>query len=133
MGRRACGQQTRSRLHPSRARGTLSPFGHKTRRCGSVATAPNAPRAIPRRTDMNRIGRCAFVMLVAGCMGVTASLAWSQQLPKPGAEIKALAPVFGASGVWHGKVEPGAMGPDSKETVSHGRAMGRPIAGGMWD
>ena len=84
---------------------------------------------------MNRIHRIAVVMLVACCGGIAAAVAWSQEapaMPKPGDEIRAIAPIFGTSGTWHGKVEAGAMGPDSKATVSHGKAMARSILGGMW-
>lgn len=84
---------------------------------------------------MKRIQRIAFVSLVACCGGIAAAVSWSQEapaMPKPGDEVKAIAPVFGTSGTWHGKVEPGAMGPDSKATVSRGKAMCRPIVGGMW-
>jgi len=82
---------------------------------------------------MKRTERFALVMLVACCGGIAASVAWSQgAMPKPGDEVKAIAPVFGTSGTWHGNVEPGAMGPDSKATVSRGKAMCRTIAGGMW-
>ena len=83
---------------------------------------------------MKRIHRIAFVLLVACCGGFAAAVAWSQEapaMPKPGDEIKAVAPIFGTSGTWHGKVEPGAMGPDSKATISHGKAICHPIVGGM--
>ena len=84
---------------------------------------------------MKRIGRFALVMLVACSVGMAVGVAWSQEkmeMPKPGPEVKALAPVFGVNGTWHGKVEAGATGPDSKETVSHGKAMCHPMLGGMW-
>jgi len=81
------------------------------------------------------MGRFGFVLLVVGCGGIAAGVAWSQEkpgAPKPGDEVKAIAPVFGMGGTWHGKVEPGAMGPDSKEMVAHGKAACHPILGGMW-
>ena len=84
---------------------------------------------------MKRIPWIAVVMLIACCGAIASSVAWSQEapvMPKPGAEIKAIAPVFGTSGTWHGKVEAGAMAPDSPATVSQGKAMCHPIAGGMW-
>jgi len=84
---------------------------------------------------MNRIERFAFLMLVVCCEGMAASVAWSQEapvMPKAGAEVKAIAPIFGTSVVWQGKIEAGAMGPDSKPTASHGKATGRSILGGMW-
>ena len=82
---------------------------------------------------MNRIQQFAFVMLVVCCEAMAAAAAWSQEaMPKPGAEVKALAPIFGTSGTWQGKVEAGAMGPDSKATTSHGKATGHSILGGMW-
>jgi len=83
---------------------------------------------------MKQIERVALVFLIACCGGIAASVAWSQDMtpPKPGDEVKAIAPIFGTSGSWQGKVEPGAMGPDSKATTSHGKAVSRAIVGGFW-
>src|ERR1043166_748553 len=106
--------------------------GRRRRRAGH---GPEGTAHLFRRRAMERIGRFALVMLVACCGGIAAGVAWSQDtpaMPKPGDEVKALAPVFGVSGTWHGKVEAGAMGPDSKATVAHGKAMCHPIVGGMW-
>src|ERR1043166_5407686 len=92
--------------------------GRRRRRAGH---GPEGTAHLFRRRAMERIGRFALVMLVACCGGIAAGVAWSQEtpaMPKPGDEVKALAPVFGVSGTWHGKVEAGAMGPDSKATVA---------------
>ena len=56
----------------------------------------------------------------------------AMMLPSVGPEAKALAPLFGVDASWVGKLEAGAMGPDSKEMTSRGRAMGHPILRGMW-
>jgi hypothetical protein len=84
---------------------------------------------------MKRIPSIAWVLLIACCGVIASSVASAQQAPaspKPGAEIKAIAPVFGNSGTWVGNVEAGAMGPGSPVSVSKGKATGHPIAGGMW-
>jgi hypothetical protein len=84
---------------------------------------------------MKRIPWIASMVLITCCGGIAASLAWAQgapAMPKPGAEIKAIAPVFGTGGTWVGNVEAGAMGPSSPVTVSKGKATCHSIAGGMW-
>ncbi len=52
--------------------------------------------------------------------------------PTPGEASKAIAKFFGRNFTWTGKVAAGAMGPDSKEAVSHGKAMGHELYGGFW-
>lgn len=53
-------------------------------------------------------------------------------MPMPGPESKALAKFFGQSLSWSGKAEAGAMGPDFKETTTHGKAVCHTILGGWW-
>jgi hypothetical protein len=85
---------------------------------------------------MKRIVISALVMSIAV---VLASSSRAQEsgaamaMPKPGAEIKAIKPIFGvSSATWKGKVEPGAMGPGSPATTSHGKVAGRSLLGGLW-
>ncbi|MHB8876620.1 MAG: DUF1579 family protein [Myxococcaceae bacterium] len=56
----------------------------------------------------------------------------TMQPPRPGEEVLAIAPVFGKSGTWTGRVPAGAMSPDSKEMVSHGKANCRKALDGLW-
>lgn len=57
----------------------------------------------------------------------------AMEMPKAGAEIKAIKPIFGvSSATWKGKVEPGAMGPGSPATTSKGKVTCRSLLGGLW-
>jgi hypothetical protein len=84
---------------------------------------------------MKNTGGYALVILAAVCVVAAAGVARSDEsmaMPTAGPEVKALAPIFETGGTWKGKMEAGAMGPESKETVTHGKAVSRPILGGLW-
>src|SRR5262245_44403131 len=64
---------------------------------------------------------CSTLLVILLSQG----LAFAQPVgekPKPGDEIKAIAPVFGMGGTWTGKVPEGAMGPSSPATTTQGKA-----------
>ncbi|HEY3216803.1 MAG TPA: DUF1579 family protein [Candidatus Eisenbacteria bacterium] len=56
----------------------------------------------------------------------------SMAMPTAGPESKALAKFFGQNLTWTGTCAAGAMGPDSKEMSTKGKAVAHPILGGLW-
>jgi len=60
-----------------------------------------------------------------------AAAAPAMEMPKPGAEHKALKPFFGGSLTWAGKMPAGAMGPGSPEMKTHAKQNCRALYGGF--
>lgn len=58
--------------------------------------------------------------------------AQAPQLPQPGPQDRAIAPLFSGTGTWTGNVPAGAMAPDSKAMTSSGKSMCRPILNNLW-
>jgi hypothetical protein len=78
-----------------------------------------------------------LTVLAASCIALAPSAARSQDaammMPKPGAEMKAIAPIFGVGAAsWKGDVKAGAMGPNSPATTSHGKVTLHSMFGGLW-
>jgi hypothetical protein len=81
------------------------------------------------------------MLLLASCL-VTAAVAQeasqpgtkpqSMAMPTAGPESKALTKFFGQNLTWTGTFAAGAMGPDSKEMSTKGKAVSHPILGGLW-
>lgn len=82
---------------------------------------------------------CLLAALVAGSAALAlaadqpagAAAQSSMAMPTPGPEAKALEPFFGRTVIWTGTAPAGSMGPDSKETATHGRAICHPMYGGF--
>jgi len=78
-----------------------------------------------------------LTVLAASCLALAPSAARSQDasmaMPKPGAEMKAIAPIFGVgAATWKGDVSAGGMGPNSPATTSHGKVATHTMLGGLW-
>jgi hypothetical protein len=74
---------------------------------------------------------CAMVSAVAAWAADQPAGGAPPEMPKPGAESKALAPFFGKGGTWTGKVSAGAYMPGSPEMTSKGKAVCHEAMGGF--